>query len=185
MKLTLLALLTGMAVATQAAEVRRIALDGSPLTVLPAEVLGTDGFPRIKKLEQPGLELFPAPAKPAKGTVLICPGGGSAGLAIGHEGREVAKMLNAAGCGCRSALLSCECGEGPGNWPWPTPKRRLPSSRCGSEFGLVSQRIGVMGFSAGGHLSARLVHETAKDKLPAFVGLIYPAYLDAGGKCLG
>jgi len=185
MKLILVALLTGTALAVQAAEIRRIALDGTPLTILSTEILGTDGFPRIKMLEQPGLELFPASAKPTRGTVLICPGGGYAGLAVGHEGREVAKMLNEAGWDASVLLYHVSAGERTRELALGDAKAALALIQTrGADFGLASHRIGVMGFSAGGHLSARLVHETAKDKLPAFVALIYPAYLEAEGKCL-
>ena len=52
----------------------------------------------------------------------------------------------------------------------------------GGEFGLSTQKIGVMGFSAGGHLAARLTHATATGTPPDFAVLIYPAYLEEGGK---
>ena len=41
-----------------------------------------------------------------------------------------------------------------------------------------------MGFSAGGHLAARLTHATATGTPPDFVVLMYPAYLEKGGKVL-
>ena len=41
-----------------------------------------------------------------------------------------------------------------------------------------------MGFSAGGHLAARLTHATATDTPPDFVVLMYPAYLEKAGKVL-
>ena len=41
-----------------------------------------------------------------------------------------------------------------------------------------------MGFSAGGHLAARLTNATAADTPPDFVVLMYPAYLEKGGKVL-
>ena len=54
----------------------------------------------------------------------------------------------------------------------------------GGEFGLSTKKIGVMGFSAGGHLAARLTHATAAGTPPDFVVLMYPAYLEKGGKVL-
>jgi acetyl esterase/lipase len=54
----------------------------------------------------------------------------------------------------------------------------------GGEFGLSTRQIGVMGFSAGGHLAARLTHATAADAPPDFAVLMYPAYLEKDGKVL-
>jgi acetyl esterase/lipase len=52
----------------------------------------------------------------------------------------------------------------------------------GAEFKLSTKKIGIMGFSAGGHLIARLAHESAKTNPPQFVILMYPAYLEKDGK---
>jgi acetyl esterase/lipase len=54
----------------------------------------------------------------------------------------------------------------------------------GTGFGLCTERIGVMGFSAGGHLSARLANETGSGNPPDFLVLVYPAYLEKDGKLL-
>jgi acetyl esterase/lipase len=54
----------------------------------------------------------------------------------------------------------------------------------GGEFGLSTRRIGVMGFSAGGHLAARLTHATAADTPPDFAVLMYPAYLEKDGQVI-
>ena len=54
----------------------------------------------------------------------------------------------------------------------------------GAEFGLNPKKIGVMGFSAGGHLVARLTHATAATQPPDFVVLMYPAYLEKDGRIL-
>ena len=54
----------------------------------------------------------------------------------------------------------------------------------GGEFGLSSAQVGMMGFSAGGHLALRLAHETARSAPPDFLVLLYPAYLDGNGKLL-
>src|ERR1043165_5887053 len=78
----------------QAAEIRRISLEGKDGVPAPATEAGKDGIDRIHKVETPALELFPTETKPARGTILLCPGGGYAILAINHEGYNVAKKLN-------------------------------------------------------------------------------------------
>jgi acetyl esterase/lipase len=172
------------ACAVQGGEIRRISLDGTA-GIAPAEETGKDGLSRIKKLEAPVLELFPAPSRPAQGTVLVCPGGGYGGLAVQHEGRDVAAMLNAAGWD--AAVLLYHVSAGPETRALALRDAitalRLLQTR-GSEFGLSPGRIGAIGFSAGGHLCARLAHETANDHPLSFVALIYPAYLEEGGKLL-
>jgi acetyl esterase/lipase len=55
----------------------------------------------------------------------------------------------------------------------------------GGEFGLAARPLGVLGFSAGGHLCARLAHETAAAGAPPdFAVLMYPAYLEKDGQLL-
>ncbi len=59
----------------------------------------------------------------------------------------------------------------------------LLQTRSG-EFGFNARRIGIMGFSAGGHLAARLASGTRNATTPDFMILIYPAYLEKEGKLL-
>jgi len=124
--------------------------------------------------------------------VLVCPGGGYEILASGHEGADIAVWLNS--LGYTAAVLHY----------------RVPFKRDGalqdvqravsilrsraSEFGIDPDRLGVMGFSAGGHLCARLSVEgdnrayepvDAADEFscrPSFTMLIYPAYLADGSE---
>src|SRR5580658_7599458 len=78
----------------QAADIRRISLDGKEGVPAPVTEPGKDGIDRIHKVETPALELFPTAQKPARGTIMVCPGGGYGILAINHEGYYVAKKLN-------------------------------------------------------------------------------------------
>lgn len=169
-----------LAMAAHGTEPKRIALDGSSLSGGPEEVVGKDGFARIRKLSEPLLELYPAPGD--KGTVIVCPGGGYAGLAVGHEGREVARWLNAEGWDAVVLLYHVSAGEQTRALALADAKAALNLVQTrGEEYGLSRNRIGAMGFSAGGHLSARLAHEAGS---LSFVVLIYPAYLDKEGQCL-
>lgn len=177
--LPLLALLS-LPASLRADDIRRIALDGSTQLTIADDVMSPDGLARIRKVEQPALELYPAASKPTRGTILVSPGGGYAALAITHEGREVARMLNEKGWDV--AVLIYHIGPGDQTRPLALEDAksafRLVQKR-GAEFSLNTSRVGVMGFSAGGHLTARLGHETAGDQPPAFSILMYPAYLGA------
>ncbi len=165
--------------------VRRISFDGKEGLPAPAAETGKDGIERIRKVGQPGLELFPCQDRPSLGTVMVCPGGGYSILAISHEGRDIARLLN--GFGYDVAVLLYRVSEGE-----KTRELALADAvnglsllqKRGAEFGLCTKRIGVMGFSAGGHLSARLAHETRNGAVPDFIVLVYPAYLEKDGRLL-
>jgi len=168
-----------------AAEIRRISLEGKEGVPAPAAEPGKDGIDRIHKVETPALELFPTAQKPARGTVMICPGGGYSILAINHEGYFVAKKLNDFGYDAAILLYRVSAGKETRELAIADAKAGLALlQERGGEFGLSTRKIGVMGFSAGGHLAARLTHATAASAPPDFAVLIYPAYLEKDGKVL-
>jgi acetyl esterase/lipase len=174
----------GLSVA-QAAEVRRISLAGKDGVPAPVAESGKDGIDRIHKVETPALELFPTAQKPARGTIIICPGGGYSILAINHEGYFVAKKLNEFGYDAAILLYHVGAGKETRELAAADAKAALALlQKRGGEFGLSTKRIGVMGFSAGGHLAARVTHATAATAPPDFVVLMYPAYLEKDGKVL-
>lgn len=166
-----------------AEDIRRITLDGSAAGPAPAQETNSGGVTIVKKIDQAALELFPTTKKPSRGTMLIAPGGGYGILAVDHEGRDVARMLNDAGWD--AAVLFYHVNTGPTTRELAIADAKgaydLLTTR-GAEFGL-STKVGIMGFSAGGHLAARLAHEVAATKPPAVV-LIYPAYLQKDDKVL-
>ena len=167
------------------ADIPRIDLDGNEGVVAPAAAIDQYGMERVGKIDRACLELFPCQDKPSRGTVIVCPGGAYRFLAVRHEGRAVAKRLNA--CGYDAAVLLYHVNEGETTRAMALDEARkaltLVRSR-GKEFGLNPKRVGLMGFSAGGHLAARLAHETADAAPPDFLVLIYPAYLEKGGRLL-
>lgn len=150
-----------------------------------------------KFVSTPTLEFFAAPnAAPDAPTVIICPGGGYWLLAIEHEGWEVAKMLNKAGI--HAALLKYrlpvpERDNVKHQAAWEDAQRSIRLLRSkSSDLGLNSQKIGIMGFSAGGHLAAftscnpqpstKAIDDLDKEASnPNFTILIYCAYLVAEG----
>ena len=147
----------------------------------------------ITDVTKPTLTLYRAPKDNNTGTaVVVCPGGGYHVLAWDHEGTEVAEWLNSVGVTAVILRYRVPVRQG-------RPRHELPlmdiqravslvRSKAG-EWGVDPQRIGVLGFSAGGNLSAlactnhqRRTYE-AKDDVdkvscrPDFGVLIYPAWL--------
>jgi acetyl esterase/lipase len=156
-----------------------------------AEVPRNDGFLRITNVSRPTLTLFPAPRKAgaaAAPAMIVCPGGGYGYTVIDKEGTEIAAWLNSAGF---SALVL---------------KYRTPNNRAGAlqdaqralslareraaEWNIDPQRLGIIGFSAGGNLAAKASAPLEKRSYPAidaidrqscrpdFAVLVHPAYLD-------
>jgi acetyl esterase/lipase len=119
-------------------------------------LLWPDGAPGAlgqEDADRPTLTIYGA-RQPSGASVIVAPGGGYGALASNHEGRQVANMLNAAGV--TAFVLKYRLG----------PKYRHPielgdAQRAirfvrarAQELGVAPDRIGIMGFSAGGHLAA-------------------------------
>jgi len=167
------------------ADIRRISLEGKAGVPAPVAEPGKDGIDRIHKVETPSLELFPTTQRPARGTIMVCPGGGYGILAINHEGYFVAKKLNEFGYDVAILLYHVNAGKETRELAFADAKAALALlQKRGGEFGLSTRKIGAMGFSAGGHLAARLTHATATGTPPDFAVLMYPAYLEKAGKVL-
>jgi len=181
---------------------------GDPIRVWPGEapdeppgieskkakaVTGSDGVIRIPYVDTPELFHFPASPDKATGTcIIVCPGGGYGKLAWNKEGTEIATWLNT--LGVEAVVLKYRVPrrdrEKPHPWPLQDLQRSIRIVRSkAAEWKIDSDRVGVMGFSAGGHLcsmaSSYYGESSYKaidsiDKLatrPDFVSLIYPAYL--------
>lgn len=105
--------------------------------------------------DKPWLWAYPAAKETACGTaVVICPGGGYAIHAVDHEGTQVARWLNS--FGVTAFVLKYRLAP---RYRHPAPlqdvQRALQYVRSHAEkYGLSPKRIGVMGFSAGGHLAS-------------------------------
>ncbi len=128
-----------------------------------------------------------SPADPCGTAVLVCPGGGYNILAISHEGTDVCRWLN--GLGVTAALLHYRVPNLRDAAFTDAQRAMGLLRRRSAEFGIRPDRIGLLGFSAGGHLAARVcAHDGPRmyapvddaDEAPArpdFAVLIYPAYL--------
>ena len=117
--------------------------------------------------------------------IVICPGGGYGGLVTGAEGHGIAEWLN--GHGITGAVLEYRLPAGRYRVPLLDAQRAIRTVRAhAAEWGLRSDRIGIMGFSAGGHLaSTAATHfddgdaqaKEPTDRIgcrPDFAVLIYP-----------
>ncbi len=129
-------------------------LVGEPETIVlwPA---GAPGAVGEGEADRPTLTAYlPPPEKAVSTAVVVCPGGGYARLAMDHEGRQVAEWLKALGV----AAFVLKYRHGP-RYRHPAPLQdaqralRLVRSRA-STFGVTPDRIGIWGFSAGGHLAS-------------------------------
>jgi acetyl esterase/lipase len=93
------------------------------------------------------------PEKPNGTAVVICPGGGYGGLVRDAEGHGIAKWLNTHGI--TGAVLEYRLPAGRCEVPLLDAQRALRTLRVrAGEWGLRTDRIGIMGFSAGGHLAS-------------------------------
>src|SRR5262249_35618732 len=109
---------------------------------------------RISNVQVPTLTYLAAPTNTSVGTaVIVCPGGGYARLAWDKEGTDIAKRLNA--IGVSAFVLKYRLLEYGHPAPLQDVLRAIRTVRSqAAHFGLKPDRIGVMGFSAGGHVAA-------------------------------
>lgn len=149
---------------------------------------------RITNVSEPTITIYPASTKNANGTAMVvCPGGGYSILAYDLEGSEVCAWLN--NIGITAILLKYRVPSRDGMQKHIAAiqdlQRAISYVRAhAQEIDIDPQRIGVMGFSAGGHLSAMACNhydqrtyqptddaDTVSSR-PDFCLLVYPAYLD-------
>ena len=122
-------------------------------------------------------DYFVFPADPAQATgqaVVICPGGGYISLAYGHEGLDVAEWMNEHGI--TAVVLRYRMPNGHPEIPLKDAQTALKLVRQkAADWHVDPNRVGIMGFSAGGHLAATAAtHFTGPEDRPDFSILIYP-----------
>ena len=94
-----------------------------------------------------------APAKPNGAAVVICPGGGYGGLAVNPEGHGIARWLNSHGIA--GIVLEYRLPAGRTYVPLLDVQRAMRTTRANAEKWKINpSQIGVIGFSAGGHLAS-------------------------------
>ena len=153
---------------------------------------------RLGNVTEPSLAFYPAPtARNTGAAVLVFPGGGYNILAYDLEGTEVCDWLNS--IGINAVLVKYRVPEAAN-----VPRYEAPLQDAQRAVGYVRSRaadwkidpkcIGVLGFSAGGHLSALISNNYSERTYPSqdaadavscrpdFTILIYPAYIATGDK---
>ena len=148
-----------------------------------------DGITRISNVSVPTITVFQPSVKTRKPgpAVIICPGGGYAILAFDHEGINIARVLNEWGITAfvlKYRLPADRAMEDKSISPLQDAERAMQWVReHAREYHVDAHKLGIMGFSAGGHLAATLsTHYTEQlidnpEKVsfrPDFSILIYP-----------
>jgi acetyl esterase/lipase len=148
---------------------------------------------RVTNVSEPTITIF-RPEKPNGTAVIVAPGGGYSILAIEHEGSQVCEYLNSLGVTC--ALLKYRVPArdkaDPSKEPLQDAQRAIGLVRHhAAEWGVKPDRVGILGFSAGGHLTVMAtLHANDRtytsdaaldvdDATPNFSVPVYPAYLVA------
>jgi acetyl esterase/lipase len=152
---------------------------------------------RVTNVSKPSLTVFPAPeGKNTGAAALVFPGGGYIRLAYNIEGTEVCEWLNSIGMTC--VLVKYRVPED-GHYPenvedLEDAQQAMRMTRAhAAEWHIDTNRIGVIGFSAGAHLAVVLsthpdfqgknIPASTIDARPNFQMVIYPGWLNgANGK---
>ncbi len=146
---------------------------------------------RVTNVSEPTIAIY-KPANPNGTAVIVAPGGGYSILAIEHEGTQVCEYLNS--IGVTGILLKyrvpARSKEDPSKEPLQDVQRAIGLVRHhAAEWGVKPERVGILGFSAGGHLAVMAtLHANdrtyttdaaldVEDATPNFSVPVYPAYL--------
>ena len=146
---------------------------------------------RISKVQSPDIAVYlPARTNSTGQAVIICPGGGYTYISYDWEGTDIAKLLNAKGI--TAIVLKYRLPDAKSNIirqlsPLLDAKRAMRIVRANADkWRIKKNNIGIMGFSAGGHLAATLAthfdngDKNSKDSIeqqssrPDFAVLVYP-----------
>lgn len=159
-----------------------------PIANRERSIPGADGNPRISKVSEPTLAVFLPSKEKSNGTaVIICPGGGYVHLSIVGEGYDVAKLLNEWGVAAfvlKYRLPDDSIMERREIGPLQDAQRAIQLIRLNAkEWNIDPTKVGIMGFSAGGHLASSLgthykeAYIPNEEKIslrPDFMILVYP-----------
>ena len=149
-------------------------------------------YVRLGNVSTPTITVYPAKGHNSGAAVVVFPGGGYEILSMDLEGTEVCDWLSGIGVNC--VLLKYRV---PDSGPYPKSPEALDDAQRAIglvrlhavEWGIDPHRVGVLGFSAGGHLSAAVSNHydkrlyqpiDAADQLscrPDFAVVLYPGYL--------
>jgi len=146
------------------------------------------GIGVVSNITRPTVEVFlPKVPNPARSAVIICPGGGYSIVAIDHEGKDVAHALNEMSIAAfvlKYRIPDSSCMNDKQNVPLMDAQQAMLQVRENAvKYKIDTNKIGILGFSAGGHLaSTASTHYTQSlianprniSLRPDFMILIYP-----------
>ncbi len=155
---------------------------------IPEDSKTSGGITRIKDITQPALDVHLAKKKTSDATVIICPGGGYGILAYDHEGTEIAQWFNERGMNAfvlKYRLPQESLFENKEIRPLQDAQQAIRIVRKNAaKYGISPDKIGIMGFSAGGHLASTAsthfktqvgeITDSTVSVRPDFSLLIYP-----------
>lgn len=147
----------------------------------------TEKADHLTKVSDPSITVWlPTPEKATGKAVVICPGGGYGSVVIEREGHRVARAFNAAGVAAfvlKYRLPDKEKEVDQSAWPLEDAQTAIKIVRQrAAEWNIRPDQIGIMGFSAGGHLAATagthhqpvIANPEHISVRPDFLILIYP-----------
>ena len=160
-----------------------------PIQVKLTEEKTVDEKPVIKgwingdEYSEATLTIYPA-KKPNGQAIVACPGGGYAGIAVTHEGHDMAAWFNTQGI--TYAVLHYRMPYGKHEIPLSDAHQAIRYMRKHAEKWGIKQ-LGIMGSSAGGHLASTAATHFTEETRPDFQILFYPvvtmtAYTHQGSK---
>ena len=161
----------------------------------PSRMVAGRPYIRLTNVSTPTITVYPAKGKNTGAAILVFPGGSYQVLSMDLEGTEVCDWLNGIGLNC--VLLKYRV---PNSGPYPRSPAALEDAQRAlglvrqhaAEWGIDPNRVGVMGFSAGAHLSVAVSNHydkriydpiDATDQLscrPDFAVVVYPGYTTMG-----
>ncbi|MDO9256149.1 MAG: alpha/beta hydrolase [Bacteroidales bacterium] len=155
---------------------------------IPEDSQTSDGITLVKDITQPALYVYQPKIKTSEAAVIICPGGGYSVLAIDHEGYDIASWFNERGVTAfvlKNRLPQDELFENAEIRPLQDVQQAFRIIRKdAAKYGISPDKIGIMGFSAGGHLASTAsthfetqvgeITDTTVSVRPDFSLLIYP-----------
>ena len=147
---------------------------------LEETVIESWGVPCVKNVTNPTLTVYRAQGDSCGRAMIVLPGGGYAVESFVAEGQRIAEYLSSKGIVAavlKYRLPLKEASDQPHLLPITDARRAiaLMKSRAG-DYGFDASRVGIMGFSAGGHLAATVSVLTSRQPVenPDFSALIYP-----------
>lgn len=135
----------------------------------PDDTINPRSYSRITKAV---LTVYPA-SRPNGKAIVACPGGGYSHLSMTNEGHDLAAWFNSQGI--TYAVLRYRMPNTHSEVPLSDVRKALETMRENAEkWHLDPQKVGIMGFSAGGHLASTAATHLDKNEAPSFQILLYP-----------